>query len=292
MSRCRAVCQVGGRPGSRRRPPYARGRPPSKGKTWPTGTSSTLACGTCSQSCAPRSRRRRSCPPLPMLHAGPRGDGHHVIAIPPFGAGDAFTTVLRRYLGRLGYHVHPWGRQEILALHRLSTVAVKRLDELAAGAGGRVSLIGHSLGGIYAREVARAAPVARAAGDHGRQPVRGRPEGERRLADVRVGHRHPHQEHPARGHGPAQRAAPRAVDGDLQPDGRRRRLAVVHRRRGRHGRERRGAGQPRRAAAQPRRVLRDRRSPRPARGLDAARSSLPGGSACSPSRVPDREQAT
>ena len=70
-------------------------------------------------------------PALPMLMRAPRGDGHHVIAIPPFGAGDAFTTVLRSYLGRLGYHVHPWGRQEILALHRLSTVAVKRLDEVA-----------------------------------------------------------------------------------------------------------------------------------------------------------------
>ena len=82
-----------------------------------------------------------------MLMRAPRGDGHHVIAIPPFGAGDAFTTVLRFYLGRLGYHVHPWGRQEILALHRLSTVAVKRLDEFADEAGGTVSLIGHSLGG-------------------------------------------------------------------------------------------------------------------------------------------------
>jgi hypothetical protein len=98
-------------------------------------------------------------PTLPVLMRAPRGDGHHVIAIPPFGAGDAFTTVLRFYLGRLGYHVHPWGRQEILALHRLSTVAVKRLDELAGKAAGKVSLIGHSLGGLYAREVARAAPT-------------------------------------------------------------------------------------------------------------------------------------
>ena len=97
-------------------------------------------------------------PSMPALLRLPRGDGHHVLAIPPFGAGDALTAVLRFYLGRLGYHVHPWGRQEILALHRLSTVAVKRLDQLADEVGGRVSLIGHSLGGIYAREVARAAP--------------------------------------------------------------------------------------------------------------------------------------
>ena len=96
-------------------------------------------------------------PSAPLLLRGPRGDGHHVVAIPPFGAGDAFTTVLRTYLGRLGYHVHKWGRHEILGLHRLSTVAVKRLDEIVRAAGGNVSVIGHSLGGIYAREIARAA---------------------------------------------------------------------------------------------------------------------------------------
>jgi hypothetical protein len=97
-------------------------------------------------------------PALPLLLRAPRGDGHHVVAIPPFGAGDAFTAVLRRYLAQLGYHVHPWNRSEILALHRLSTVALKRMDEIAAEAGAPVSMIGHSLGGIYAREIARASP--------------------------------------------------------------------------------------------------------------------------------------
>jgi len=97
-------------------------------------------------------------PAMPMLLRAPRGDGHHVVAIPPFGTGDAFTTVLRTYLRRLGYVVHPWGQAEILALHRLHTVAVSRLREVAAEAGEPISLIGHSLGGIYAREVARVAP--------------------------------------------------------------------------------------------------------------------------------------
>jgi pimeloyl-ACP methyl ester carboxylesterase len=97
-------------------------------------------------------------PTMPLLLRAPRSDGHHVVAIPPFGAGDGFTTVMRAYLGQLGYKVHRWGRAEILALHRLDTVAVARLHEIAAEAGGPVSLIGHSLGGIYAREVARAAP--------------------------------------------------------------------------------------------------------------------------------------
>jgi pimeloyl-ACP methyl ester carboxylesterase len=97
-------------------------------------------------------------PALPCLLRAPRGDGHGVIVVPPFGVGDLFTTVLRAYLGRLGYAVYRWARREILALHRLSTVAVPRLRDVHAASGGRVSLVGHSLGGIYAREIARTAP--------------------------------------------------------------------------------------------------------------------------------------
>lgn len=97
-------------------------------------------------------------PSLPLLLRAEKGDGHTVVTIPPFGAGDAFTTVLRVYLGRMGYDVHKWGRAEILAFHRLQKVAVHRLQEVAKEAGGPISIIGHSLGGIYAREVARAAP--------------------------------------------------------------------------------------------------------------------------------------
>ena len=94
----------------------------------------------------------------PVLLRAPRGDGHHVIVIPPFGVGDTFTTVLRAYLTRLGYEVHKWGKREILAFHRLNNVALRRLHDVAERAGSTVSLLGHSLGGIYGREVARAAP--------------------------------------------------------------------------------------------------------------------------------------
>jgi pimeloyl-ACP methyl ester carboxylesterase len=97
-------------------------------------------------------------PCAPLLARAPRGDGHPVIVIPPFGAGDIFTTVPRQYLRQLGYEVHRWGRKEILGLHRLSTVAVARLEEIHRASGRTVSLVGHSLGGIYAREIARAAP--------------------------------------------------------------------------------------------------------------------------------------
>lgn len=74
-------------------------------------------------------------------------------------ASDASTRVLRTWLRRLGYPVVGWelGRnrgptQEIVdALPRL-------LDRLAAEHGTAVSIIGQSLGGIFARTLARRVP--------------------------------------------------------------------------------------------------------------------------------------
>lgn len=94
----------------------------------------------------------------PLLRGVPEGDGHPVIVLPPFGAADQFTAALRSYLGRLGYDVHPWGHPEVLGLHRLAHVAAERAQQVSARSGQRVSLIGHSLGGVYAREVARFTP--------------------------------------------------------------------------------------------------------------------------------------
>ena len=98
-------------------------------------------------------------PSLPfLLRSAPRGDGHDVVVIPPFGVGDVFTATLRLYLERLGYHCHRWRLREILAIHRLSTAAMERLAQISKRGSGKLTLVGHSLGGIYAREIARHAP--------------------------------------------------------------------------------------------------------------------------------------
>lgn len=95
----------------------------------------------------------------PLLQAVPRGDSHPVLVLPGFLAGDASTLTLRQYLGSLGYPVHGWrlGRNtgpspQILA--RLDEV----LRDLADVHGQAVSLVGWSLGGVYARELARRDP--------------------------------------------------------------------------------------------------------------------------------------
>lgn len=80
-----------------------------------------------------------------------------MLVIPGFMAGDRTTMELRRALGRAGFRVHPW-RQGWNMGARADTL--DRLQRaLAAVPGDKpVVVVGWSLGGLYARELARAAP--------------------------------------------------------------------------------------------------------------------------------------
>jgi pimeloyl-ACP methyl ester carboxylesterase len=96
---------------------------------------------------------------LPLAPALPRGDGHPVLVLPGLLAGDGSTTALRGVLRGLGYQVDGWG----LGRNIGPTGAVVRgLDELleamAGRSGRRVTIVGWSLGGIYARTLARRRP--------------------------------------------------------------------------------------------------------------------------------------
>ncbi len=95
----------------------------------------------------------------PFLRCAPRGDGHPVLVLPGFLASDVSTRTLRRFLRDRGYHAHGWklGRNRGPS-PELTSRMVARLHELAERHGRRVSLIGWSLGGIYARELARHFP--------------------------------------------------------------------------------------------------------------------------------------
>jgi dienelactone hydrolase len=90
----------------------------------------------------------------------PHGDGHPVLVLPGFLAGPLSTRFLRNLLRRLGYRVYDWGlgyNVGYRASMRESLPA--RLSQIRERAGDRrVSLIGWSAGGIYARELARAFP--------------------------------------------------------------------------------------------------------------------------------------
>ncbi len=88
-----------------------------------------------------------------------KGDGHGVVVYPGFMAGDALTSPLRQALRKLGYNVSGWEQGINIGLRRGLMQAMRQhLVKRAAVTGGPVSLIGWSLGGLYARELAKRDP--------------------------------------------------------------------------------------------------------------------------------------
>lgn len=86
----------------------------------------------------------------------PHGDGHPVLLFPGLMASDASTAPLRRFLERKGYIAVGWGlgsnhgpRSGVLEQCAALLKTLRRTHRR------KVSLIGWSLGGIYARELAK-----------------------------------------------------------------------------------------------------------------------------------------
>ena len=94
-----------------------------------------------------------------LIRQAPRGDGHPVLVLPGFLAPEFSTAPLRRFLRDLCYDA----RSSHLGVNlgpnaKVSATIQARLAHLAERHGRTVSLVGWSLGGIYARELARARP--------------------------------------------------------------------------------------------------------------------------------------
>jgi pimeloyl-ACP methyl ester carboxylesterase len=96
---------------------------------------------------------------VPRHHGAPVGDGHPVIIFPGLATDSSAMAPLRDHCQSLGYHTLDWGR----GLNTGPQGDVDRwLQELAEhtarllhGHPGKATLIGWSLGGLYAREVAK-----------------------------------------------------------------------------------------------------------------------------------------
>src|SRR3954447_5548180 len=96
---------------------------------------------------------------VPLLRWAPRGEPHPVLVLPGLMASDLSTRVLRAWLSRLGYPVVGWalGRNRGPTQEVMSELP-QLIDRLARQHGTSVSIVGWSLGGIYARRLARRAP--------------------------------------------------------------------------------------------------------------------------------------
>jgi pimeloyl-ACP methyl ester carboxylesterase len=90
----------------------------------------------------------------------PRGDGRPVLLIPGFTAGDWSLGTLARWLGRIGYKPYLSGIDLNVGCPRRKVELVGwRAEKIARESGQRVTIIGHSLGGVLGRAIATVSPA-------------------------------------------------------------------------------------------------------------------------------------
>lgn len=96
---------------------------------------------------------------FPSLARQPRGHGEPVLVLPGYGAGDGSTMILKGYLRMLSYRARGWalGRNHG-DLGALLPRLLRRLGNLSRRSKEKVTIIGWSLGGYLARELARERP--------------------------------------------------------------------------------------------------------------------------------------
>jgi pimeloyl-ACP methyl ester carboxylesterase len=96
---------------------------------------------------------------LPLLNLAPRGDGHPVLVLPGLVASDISTRPLRSFLKGRGYAVSGWKQGRNLGLRDGVQDSMQALlRDIHETHGRKVSLVGWSLGGLYARQLAKLMP--------------------------------------------------------------------------------------------------------------------------------------
>lgn len=85
-----------------------------------------------------------------------RGDGRHILLIPGLLASESRMEAMRAILNAAGYDAHGWGMGRNLGPRSDSLERIdRRVDQIRRESGGKVTLVGWSLGGLFAREYAK-----------------------------------------------------------------------------------------------------------------------------------------
>lgn len=86
----------------------------------------------------------------------PRGHGEQVMLLPGYGANEKMMSLLSARLEALGYVVRHWGQGKNHGMvHKLQPRVTTLIKQWAQSSGKPVTLVGWSLGGYIAREIAR-----------------------------------------------------------------------------------------------------------------------------------------
>lgn len=94
-----------------------------------------------------------------LMRHFPKGDGHPVIVYPGFLGAEGSTKPMRGLLKDLGYKVYDWGMGRNVSFNAEREAEMHdRLRKIYDKHGKKVSLVGWSLGGVFAREIAKAHP--------------------------------------------------------------------------------------------------------------------------------------
>lgn len=96
---------------------------------------------------------------LPLVRCLPRGDGHPVLVLPGFLLDKSSTLHLRWVVAQLGYRVFDWrlGRN-VGPLGHVEEDVLLRIETIRSRTGRKPTLLGWSLGGVYARVIAHTVP--------------------------------------------------------------------------------------------------------------------------------------
>jgi len=86
------------------------------------------------------------------------GDGHPVLVLPGFMASDFSTGPLRQFVDSLGYHSYTWGLGRNYGQVYFLDNLVEKVASIYKEHNQKVTIIGWSLGGIYARQLAKKNP--------------------------------------------------------------------------------------------------------------------------------------
>ncbi len=96
---------------------------------------------------------------VPLLATAPRGDGHPVLLLPGFIGDDATLFALKVFLRNRGYEVETWGFGRNVGFQRKHALALEQKVRYVHHRSGQpVSLVGWSLGGVFALYAAHQAP--------------------------------------------------------------------------------------------------------------------------------------